>query len=124
MEPWVTSEKRTDSRTVVNRSSIPEQDDVAAEMTEQQPQEAGDLNVGDVVEVEVAVETEVLADSADGDRGDGGDLVVVVAVDQPRGFAPRRPGAADRWDEQKAALVQERQVRPQPARFFLISTHR
>ena len=75
MEPRVTSEKLTDRRTVVNRSSVPEQDDVAAQMTEQQPQETRDLNVGDVVEVEVAVETEALAHRADGDRRDGGDLV-------------------------------------------------
>ncbi len=74
--------------------------------------------------MEVAVEPEAVAMRADGYGGDRRDSVVVVAMNEERGLAPWRPGAAHCWNEQKAALVQEHEVRPQARRFFLISTQR
>jgi hypothetical protein len=124
MEPWVTLEKMFECRTPVNTPAIPEDHDVTTQMTQQELEEGGDLDVSDVGEVEVAIETKALALRADGHRGDGRDPVVLMAMIEERCLSARRPGSADRRDQHEAALIQEGQVRAQPADFFLISVHR
>jgi hypothetical protein len=102
----------------VDGAAIPEQDDGAAKMAQQQPQEHRDLHVGDVLHVQMAVESEPSVGGADRHRRDGRDLVALVAMDQPRRLPPGRPGPAHGGHQQEAALVQEGQVRPQAPGFF------
>lgn len=123
MEARMAGEHLLHVRPAVDGAAIPEQDDGAAEMAQQQPQEHRDLDVGDVLQVQMAVEPEPSVRRADRHRRDGRDLVALVAMDQPRCLTTRRPGAADRGHQQKAALVQEGQVRPQAPGFFLSCTH-
>jgi len=60
MEPWMTSEQRGKCRATMNGAAVPQQHDVTAEMTQQQPQEGRDFEVAEVVEMTVTVETETL----------------------------------------------------------------
>ena len=83
-----------------------------------------DLEMGDVVEVEVAVQTEAMAQGTHGHCGDRRDLVALVAVDNQRRLAAGSPGAAHGGDEKEAAFVQENYIRPEAPGFFLISTQR
>lgn len=66
----------------------------------------------------VAVEPELSVRGADRHCRDGRDLVALVAMDQPRRLAPWRPGPAPGGHQQKTALFQERQVRPQAPGFL------
>ena len=120
----MTSEKLGERWAAMNGPTVPQQHDVAAELTQQQPQEGSDFEVAEVVEMEVTVETEPLACGAHRDCGDGRDPVVAVAVEEQRGLSAGRPGPAHGRDEQEAAFVQKSQICSQPTRFFLISTQR
>ena len=53
-----------DRRSPMNRAPVPEHDDDAGQMAEQQPQEQRDLDLGDVVAVEVGVEPTAVAAGA------------------------------------------------------------
>src|SRR5271166_1717872 len=50
-----------DGGSAVNRAAVPQQDDRSAQMAQQQAQEGGDLELGEVGEVEVAVKPEAMA---------------------------------------------------------------
>jgi len=124
VKPWMTLEKTIEGRAAMNASAIPEQNNVTAQMTQQQLEEGSDLEMANVGEVEVAVKTEALPARADGHGGDGRDLVVLLSVIKERRPSARRPGSAHRRDQHEAALVEKSQVRAQPADFFLISAQR
>src|SRR5271166_3757586 len=74
---------------------------------QQQAQEGGDLELGEVGEVEVAVEPEAMAHGTDADGGDGRELVARVAVHQQRGLAARRPGVAHAGTKRKPLELSE-----------------
>ena len=113
-----------DGGSAVNRAAVPQQEDRAAPLAQPPPQAGGDLELGEVVEVAVAVQPAALAHGTDGHGGDGRELVARVAVHQQRGLAARRPGAAHRGHQQEATFVQERQMRAQAPGFFLSATPR
>ena len=81
-------------------------------------QQGGDLELGEIDEMEVAVKPEVLAQRTHGHGGDGRNLVARVAVHQYWGLATWRPRAAHAGNQQEAAFVQERQMRAQAPGFF------
>lgn len=89
----------------MDRATVPEQDDVPAEMTQEQAQEDRYLAMGDVVGVEVRIEPAPVTFRADRHGRNGGDSVVSVAMTNYRGVPARRPGAADGRDEQKAGFA-------------------
>ncbi len=120
----MTSEEFGERRATMNGTAVPQQHDVTAKVTQQQPQEGGDFEVAEVVEMAVTVETETLALGAHRHRRDGGDPVVAVAVDEQRRVGAGRPGAAHGRGKQEPAFVQKSQIGLQPTRFFLISTQR
>ena len=103
--------------------TIPEQDDVATQMAEKQAQEDRDLDMGDVVDVEMRIETAPVAKGTDRHRRNRRDAIVAVAVTHHRRVTPWRPRTTHRRDEQKAALIEEYQVRLQAAGFFLMAHH-
>jgi len=111
-----------DLRPAVDRAAVPEHDDRAREVSEEEPQEERDLDLRDVVAVEVRVQPAAMPPRAHGQRGDRRDLVAPVAVAQQRCLAPRRPGAAHRGQQEKPALVEEDQIRLQAPGFFLGSS--
>src|SRR5260370_11857492 len=84
-------------------------------------QEEDDLELGNVLPMEVQVESQVLSSEADSHGGDSRDPVVAVAMLDDGGLGPRRPSAPEGGGHEKTALVQEGPVRPQPLGFFLIA---
>lgn len=116
--------QRADGGALVNRPAVPEEEDRAVQVPQQQAEEHGDLDMADVGEVQVAVEPEAVAVRADGDGGDRRNALVRIPMTQQRRDPARRPSAADRRDQQEAALVEEGQVRSQAPGFFLIATQR
>jgi hypothetical protein len=120
----MTSEQRGQCWAAMNGAAVPQQHDVAAELTQQQPQEGSDFEVAEGVEMEVTVEPESLALGAHRHGGDGRDAVVAVAVDEPRRLGAGRLGPAHGRGQQEAAFVQKSQIGSQPARFFLIAVQR
>ncbi len=94
----MTSEKLPHGGAAMDRASVPEQDNRPAQMAKEKPQEIGDLEMGDVVEMEVAVQPEALTMGADGHGGDRRDSLVVVAMNQQRGLRPVEPRCGARWE--------------------------
>lgn len=97
---------------------IPDHDHVAAQVTEELPQEEGDIDLSHVFDLDPKEETEATAEGAQRDARDHGELIPAVEVVQDRGLPPRGPRALDRRDEQKARFVNENQVGPQPRGVF------
>lgn len=122
LEARMTGEHRLHVRSAVDGAAVPEEEDGAVEMAQQQSQERRDLDMGDVLKVQMAVEPDPPVGGADRHRRDRRDLVALVAVDQHWRLTARCPRAADRGHQQKAALVQECQVGVQAPGFFLICT--
>ena len=110
-------------RSAVNRTTIPQQDDVPAEVTQQQAHEDRYLDMRDVVEVEMRVKAALVTPRADRHCRNRRDAVVAVAVTNDRGVATRCPRAPYGRDEQKAALIKEHQMGVQSAGFFLMAAH-
>src|SRR5271166_6421109 len=104
-EARMVSQDFGDGGSAVNRAAVPQQDDRSAQMVQQQAQEGGDLELGEVGEVEVAVKPEAMAHGTDADGGDDRELVARVAVHQQRGLAARRPGAAHAGNQKEATFV-------------------
>ena len=124
MESGMASPQSVKRGSLVNGTAVPDQDDVSAEMPQQQSQERFDLEVRDVVEVQMAVESEALSSGTDTDRGDGRDLFVTVTMVKDRGLSAGSPRSPHRGREHEPAFIQKNQVRLQSAAFFLISTQR
>lgn len=78
----------------MNRPAVPEEDDRAVQVAQQQTEEHGNLDMADIGEVKVAVEAEAVAARADGDGGDRRNALVRIPMAQERRGPPRRPGAA------------------------------
>src|SRR5260370_12787966 len=84
-------------------------------------QEEDDLELGNVLPMEVQVESQVLSSEADSHGGDSRDPVVAVAMLDDGGFATRRPRAPEGGGHEKTPLVQEGQMRPPPPRLFFMA---
>jgi hypothetical protein len=123
VEPRSASQQPAHLGSVMDRAPIPEQHDVPAPMPQEQAQEDGDLDMGDVVEVEMRVEPTPVTRRADRDGGNGRDAVVAVAMVHHRRRPAGRPCTAHVRDEQKAALIKEDQMGLQVAGFFLMARH-
>jgi hypothetical protein len=78
----MTSEKLGERWAAMNGPAVPQQHDVAAELTQPQPQEGSNFEVAEVVEMAVTVEAVPLACGAHRDCGDGRDPVVAVACER------------------------------------------
>ncbi len=124
VESGMTREQRGESWTAMDGATIPQQHDVTAEVTQQQPQKGSDFKVAEVVEMEVTIETKPLASGTHRHRRDVRDSVVAVAVEEQWRLGAGRPGPAHGRGEQEPTFVQKSQIRSQPVRFFLISTQR
>ena len=91
-----------------------------------QPQAEGscDLEVREVGEVQMAVESEAFSHGTDRDRGDRRDPLVTKTMEEDRCLSTRSPRSPHRGREHEPAFVEKSQVRLQSAGFFLISTQR
>jgi hypothetical protein len=94
----------------MNFPAVPQQDDLAAEMTEQLTEKRDDLGAGDVVHAAIEVQAEAPTKRRHGERRDNGNSVPAIAVPKARRVPDGRPGLADVGDKQEAALIDERQM--------------
>jgi hypothetical protein len=105
--------------------TVPEQDDRAAKMPEKVAEKPDDLLRSDVLLwVELTVQPEATVLRRHGQGGDCRDLGPMAGGHQNGCPAPGSPGAADRWDEKEAALIQESQVGSKLCGFFLCGATR
>ena len=103
----------------VDTASIPDQEHMPAQMTQQMPQVSDDLRAGDVIGVEADIKSETSAVRRDGKASDGRDFIAPIAVAQDWRAARRGPGSTNVRDEQESAFVQERQMGSKFLGFFL-----
>jgi hypothetical protein len=119
MQPWVALLKCGDRRSLVDRASIPQENDMTPQMAQQGPHEARHVNGLEVVGLEADVQPHMLALGGQREGRQGRDAVMLVAVGDDWRVACRGPGSPSRGDEQKPTFIQEGQVGPQAVGFFL-----
>lgn len=103
---------------VVDRRTVPDDDDMAAKMFEQVPEKVLNLIARDVLRVKPEVEPKPPAFRADRQAADDRDPGVVVAVPDDRGLTHPRPGTPDGGDQHEARFVGKDDVRTQPRSVF------
>lgn len=97
---------------------VPDQDDPAAHVPEQMPDEHEHLRGGDGAAANQDVQLPLRTDA-----GDGGELGPGIAVDDDGGLSPGGPGPNPRRNQAESALVGEDQRGLLPLGFFLIRGH-
>ena len=118
VEARVSAAEVPDRLALVRLAVVPDDDEVAPQMPEQVPEELASLCLLDVLAMQLEIQADAPAVGADGERRDGGDLVVFVVVLGDRGLATRPPGTADRGDQEEAGFVDESDMGAQPRGVF------
>lgn len=118
MQPGRAAEQLLHGLAAVNAAIVQQHDEVAGDLAQQVAEEGRDLLALDIVLVQLAVQRTPEALGADGDARDGRDAVVRVPVAHDRRLPHRPPRLADRGDQEKARLVDEDEVGPQPCGVF------
>ena len=118
-EPGEGASHRPDGRSFVDVSAIPEQDDGAPEMGEEQAQELGYMHRLEIVLSKLKVETKARTLRRHRECGDRGDPVVFVVVADERSAPPRMPGPTACRNEHEPALIEEDDVGAKFSGFFL-----
>lgn len=103
---------------LVGSDVVPHQDDPAAHVAQQMPEEHEHLRGGDTSAAYQDVQLALRADARD-----GGELGPAGAVDDHRGLSPGSPGADACGDQAEAAFIREDQRGFLPADFFLTRGH-
>jgi hypothetical protein len=117
----VATEEALDFLGAMRTTSIPKDDDLAAQVSRKNPEERNHLReANNRVPMKADVEAEAPTDRREGDGGDGRDLLPMSAdVMQDRRRSHRRPSSADDREEQEPAFVEEDEVCFIPPGFFL-----
>lgn len=119
MQARMTAAKLADARPLVRLRAIPQQEDRAAQMSQQASQECDDLLGGDVDRVKRVEQPQTMANRTDGDSGNHGDLVPRPApVVKQRRLSPRRPRLANVRDHQESRFVCKNDVGTHPRGVF------
>ncbi len=121
MEPSETAAQLSDRSAAVDGGVVPDDDDVATQVTEQVAQELAHAVAVDVAAMESVVEAHAVPHGADRQAADDRDPVATVAVPHDRRLSFRRPGPHQRGDQLEAALVREDDVGTQPRGVFFTS---
>ena len=108
-----------DVDSLMDRSVVPDQKNMIAQMAQQVPQKPDDFSTGDVVCVETDVKAHASANGGYSDTTDCRDFIAPVAVAKYWGAARRSPGFPDVRYEQKAAFIQECNMGIKVSGFFL-----
>jgi hypothetical protein len=119
MQPGMGLAHRLDRGPAMNRTTIPEEHDMAAPMTQERAEEVGHIDRLEVARLPAQVQAQVLALRGDGEGGPRRDAVMLIVVGDDRRVSGRSPGAPAGGYEQKAALIQDGQMGAQPLAVFL-----
>lgn len=112
-----------DGPPLVGPEVVPQDDHVAAQVAEQEPQELRDFRLLDVLRVKAPVESQAPSAGAEREARDGRDPLPAEAVPEDGGPAPGAPGLARGGGQQEARLVDEDEVGAQPGGVFFIRGH-
>lgn len=118
MNPLCAGAELTHEPAAMRVPAVPQQEDVAVDLTEEGAQEITSLELPDVIPVELKVKVEALATGRNRDTRDHGDAVAPVEVMNRRRLAHGRPGASDRRGQLEARFVGEDEVGTQPLGVF------
>ena len=116
MEARMPLDKDADEGTAMDRTAIPQQNDVTSQMLEQMPEEADDLQAGEVGRVKPGVESQPAPAGRDGEAGDAEPLAPMPELGR---LSPGSPRVTDVRDEQEPTFVDEHQMRFPPKGVFL-----
>jgi hypothetical protein len=118
MQPGVALLERGDRRSLVDRASIPEEDDMTPQMAPQGPHAARHGNGLAVVSLEAAIPPHRLARGGHREGRQGREAGMLVGVGDDRRLAFRGPRALAPGDKPTATFIQNSQVGPQAAGVF------
>ena len=119
LQARVVQEHLSNDRPLMDLALVPHQDDRPGHMLQEAPQDRPHVDGLEVLVLKRDIDTDPLADRADGKDSQRRDAVVPVVVVDHRRFALGPPGSPARGDEQKAAFIQEGQMGPKSSRVFL-----
>ena len=108
-----------DEASAVRGATIPEDDDVAAEMPEQVAQEITGLQLADVVVVKLEEKVQAPAPGGDRDARDRRDPVAPIELVQQRRLPHRSPRLGDGRGQEEPRFIGEDEVGAQPRGVFL-----
>lgn len=100
--PWMLSEKGLDLPASMNRALIPQQDDRAADLSEQVGEKGPDIQTVQGASAKLERQGDARSPRGHREGTDRRDAIVFVQVVEDRGVAAGRPGAGHVGDEQKA----------------------
>jgi len=123
MKPREGATEFADGFALVGFTIVPNNDDMATQMTEQMAYKPAHLSLLDVLAVELAIQSEPPARWTDRYRRDGRDLIVLVAVPDEGSLSARPPRATDWRDQEIAGFVDENDMGTQPRRVFFMRGH-
>jgi len=109
----------SDSWTFVDPSIIPHNNDVTGNLSQQTAKEPRGVSGLEIPGLKGYVETDVVVAWRYSEASKSRDAVVTVVVTDDRRLAFNSPGPSTSGDEQKPALIQERQVGAKSLPFFL-----
>jgi hypothetical protein len=118
MEALGAGTELANQQTTMRIATIPENEDVASEMSEQLSQEVARLQLSDVVGVELKVEIQPLAGGRNRDPRDGRDAVTPIEVMDRRCLAHGSPGRSDGGRQLESRFIDEDKVGTQPLGVF------
>ena len=118
MQARVLVTKLLQALAVVDRSTVPNDDDMATQVFEQVPKEIVHFVARDILRVQPEVEPEPPAFRTDRQAANDRDSRVIVAVANDRGVTDQTPGAPDGGDQHEARFVGKDDVRTQPRSVF------
>ncbi len=110
--------KFRDQASFVRSSSIPEDEYVPTQVTQEVGEKPVDLQLLDVLEVEPEEKVEALTPGTDGDAGDDRDPIAAIEVPENRRPAQRGPALGDGGSQKEARFVGEDEVGTQPLGVF------
>lgn len=119
----VRGQQRADRRPAVNLAVVPENQHVARQVPEQRPEKGAGIRRPNVVGRELEVEATATADRAEREPRNDRHALMALPMPEQRRVAARRPGPADRRDQEEARFVDEDEVGPQPRGVFFCRGH-
>lgn len=118
MEALGASTELADQQATMGIATVPKNEDVAVEVSEQLAQEVARLQLSDVLGVELKVEIQPLSGRRNRDPRDGRDAVTPIEVMDRRRLADGSPGCRDGGCQLESRFVDEDKVGTQPLGVF------